>query len=74
MATTFYKIKRHCQKIKKTNVNIPLFNEVIYRSVNRFLKIPKGQKTELLISLGYPDENPEFRPRKTIEKISEFYK
>ena len=44
------------------------------KAADRFLKIPKGQKTELLISLGYPDENPDFRPRKTIEKISEFYK
>lgn len=42
------------------------------KAADEFLKIPKGQKTELLISLGYPDENPDIRPRKLLKKISEW--
>lgn len=40
------------------------------KAADKFLKIPKNQKTELLISLGYPDETPNPRLRKKIEQIS----
>ncbi|MFA6583642.1 MAG: nitroreductase family protein [Elusimicrobiaceae bacterium] len=43
------------------------FNE---KNAAKYLKCPSGRKVELLISVGYPDENPEPRPRKKLEDIS----
>ena len=33
------------------------------------LKIPENIKIVGMITLGYPDEDPDARPRKTIEEI-----
>ena len=35
----------------------------------KFLKLPKGKKVEHLISLGYPAETPQPRPRKSLQEI-----
>ncbi|MGN0017266.1 MAG: nitroreductase family protein [Candidatus Avelusimicrobium sp.] len=35
----------------------------------KFFKLPKGKKIEHLISLGYPAEEPNARPRQTFENI-----
>ncbi len=35
----------------------------------KFLKLPKGKKVEHLIAMGYPAEDPQPRPRKSLEEI-----
>jgi len=38
----------------------------------RVLGVPAGVKLELLIAVGYPDEAPAPRPRKTVDEMSTF--
>ena len=38
----------------------------------KFFHLPKGKKIEHLIALGYPAENPEPRPRETLEEIASY--
>lgn len=35
----------------------------------KFLKLPKGKKVEHLFALGYPAEEPQARPRKSLQEI-----
>ncbi len=42
------------------------YDEKLVRNV---LKIPENIKIVGMITLGYPDEDPDARPRKTIEEI-----
>lgn len=40
----------------------------------KFLKADAGEKVEILIALGYPDEQPDARPRKEFKEIASFNK
>jgi len=37
--------------------------------VRRILGIPESQEVAILVPIGYPDEAPEARPRKTLEEL-----
>ncbi|MFH1368625.1 MAG: nitroreductase family protein [Elusimicrobiota bacterium] len=42
------------------------------KRIGKLLNIPSSWKPECLITVGYPDENPEPRPRKPAEEIFKF--
>ncbi len=44
------------------------------KKAKKALKLPFDRKVEILIALGYPDENPAPRPRKPLEDIISFNK
>lgn len=42
------------------------------KKVSKYLELPVSWKPECLITVGYPDESPDPRPRKTAEEIYKF--
>jgi len=44
------------------------------KKAHKALNLPKGKKVDILIALGYPDQEPSPRPRKKLEEMSSFNK
>jgi len=45
-----------------------------FKKAGSFLNTSSGEKVEILIAFGYPDENPEARPRKEFKEVVSYNK